>query len=407
MYEIKKQMINIGKAMLALDLQNTHSGNISALHDREMYVTKTGSMKGHLKERDIVIPGIEEPKSGLFQASSETGTHRKILKYARSAIHAHSLPTTLVSFLVEEIRPFDFLGKRYLYSVPVVEFEYPVGSLEMEEKIPEILRKKPAVVVKKHGPFVRASSLNEAFFFLCIVDYSSEILLHLKILGADLSKSSNLCYPEVSRYKNPYSFKGTEDKELISQFQRTSSDAFELKLSPFHTGSLSVRDGNQMIYCPNLSSPEYIKNDLMRIEIDEDREDFFIRLHQTVYRYSSEKSVIFTHSPYAMIQSLEMVGEGCDRIIPVDAEGGYLYPAIPVVLPDEEMRVLVEKAVKYKIVVLAGLGALAVGHTPGDTIHHSSSLRNICYLKSKLQMMNKVGIVGDVATYVDERGKNW
>ena len=107
----KEHIIKIGRAMLALGLQNTHCGNISTIVDGEFYITKTGSMKGHLEERDIVLPGMDEPKTGIFQASSETGTHREILRYARAAMHAHSLSATLLSYTTDTIEPLDFLGK--------------------------------------------------------------------------------------------------------------------------------------------------------------------------------------------------------------------------------------------------------------------------------------------------------
>jgi len=144
MDKTKDRMIKIGIAMLTLGLQNTHSGNISVRVGNEMFITKTGAMKGHLEERDIVLPGLIEPKTGLFQASSETGTHRKILEFAGSAIHAHSLSATLLSYILDSLTPVDVLGKSHLGNVPVVEFEYPVGSKEMEEKIPKILKHHPS-----------------------------------------------------------------------------------------------------------------------------------------------------------------------------------------------------------------------------------------------------------------------
>ncbi|MBE0461503.1 MAG: class II aldolase/adducin family protein [Candidatus Aminicenantes bacterium] len=407
MDKTKEQIIKIGKAMLALGLQNTHSGNISIRMGEDMYITKTGSMKGHLQERDIVISGLKAPKFGLFQASSEIGTHQKILRYAQAAMHAHSLPATLLSYIVPEVKPIDFLGKKYLHSIPVVEFEYPVGSKEMEEEIPIVLETSSTMIVKAHGPFVRGASLHEAFLFLCILDYSSEILLNLKTLGVDLEKLPEFNYPEAKKYKAPENIKETQDKELISQFKRTSTDVFSLKLSPFHTGSLSVRDGNEMIYSPALSSPEDLENDILRVKIGQEDDDFFRTLHQAVYRYSSAKSAIFTHSPFAMIQSIKTTAEGLDRIVPIDAEGGYLYPAIPVLPPDTDFQSIIEKATRYKMVALAGLGVLAIGHTPGYTIHHCSSVKNICFLKTQLEIMNRVGLVDDISKYLDERGKTW
>ncbi len=404
--EIKESIIKIGRAMLDLGFQNTHSGNISVRAGDEIYITKTGSMKGHLQERDIVLPGLFEPKYGLFQSSSETGTHRKILEYSGSALHAHSLPATLLSYITNSVKPLDYLGKNYIGEFPVVEFERPVGSKEMEDEIPKILRERPVMIVKTHGPFVRGENVYDAFFKLNIVDYTSEILLHLNLLKVKTKELFNLIFPKAEKYTPPRGIKDTEDKELLNQFKRTAYDLFHLKLSPFHTGSLSVEDGDEILYSPNLSSPDYIDFDIFRIKLKEEHEDFFINLHKAVYRYTTSKSAIFSHSPFGMIQGLKALSEGKDRIIPIDAEGSYLYPAIPVIPPSEDIKKIVETASKYKIVVIAGFGALSVGHTPGHSIHHNSSLKNIAYLKTKLQIMEKLKILNE-KDFENQKGEKW
>jgi ribulose-5-phosphate 4-epimerase/fuculose-1-phosphate aldolase len=223
----------------------------------------------------------------------------------------------------------------------------------------------------------------------------------------DPSGIAALNYPSMKAYEEPKNFKATKDSELIRQFKRTASDIFSMKLSPFHTGSLSVEDGNEMLYSSSLSSSSDFENEIVRDKIEKEEDDFFKNLHRAVYTHSSAKSAIFTHSPFAMIQSFCVLSKGMDRVIPVDAEGGYLYPAVPVVMPDTDMKSIIRKAEKYKMVVLAGLGVLAIGHTPGHTIHHVSSLKNICYLKTQLELMERVGVVEDADAYLDERGKNW
>ena len=400
-------MIKIGRALLQLGLQNTHSGNISCRAGDEMWITKTGSLKGHLQERDIVNPGMDEFKTGIFQASSETGIHRKILRSSKATIHAHSLPATLLSYIYDSIHPVDFLGRRFIGSIPVAEFEYPVGSAEMEEEIPRLLSEVPVTIVKTHGPFVRGFSLSETFFLLNLADYSSEILLNMKLLGLEINHLPELNYPDVKDYSPAQNRSATDDETLISQFRRTMSDNFKLKLSPFHTGSLSVEDGSEMLYSPHASIPEYMNREIIRLKHGHSFKDYFKRLHAAVYRYSSAKSAIFTHSPFAVIQSFRALIRSEDRVIPIDAEGGYLYPAIPVVLPDEKVEVIVKKASRYKMVILSGMGALAIGHTPGHCIHHNSSLKNICYLKTRLQLMEKVNMVSDISKFLNKRGKDW
>ncbi len=407
MNKIKESIIKAGKAMLAVGLQNTHCGNISVRVNDEIFITKTGSMKGHLKETDIVEPGLYEPKFGLFQASSETGTHQKILEYAGSAIHAHSIPATLLSYITEVINPIDLLGKKYLGSIPVVAFEYPVGSKEMEETIPRILKNHPAMVIKTHGPMIRGSNVFESLFLLNISDYSSEILLYLSMLKVDRQKIPRLNYPRIDAYVQPPGKKDTKDEELIKQFKKVAGDMFKMRISPIHTGSISVQDGKEMLFSPLAATPRYIENDIYRIRLNEPFTDYFYQIHQAVYNYSHCQSAVFTHSPYAVIQGFWSLSRGEDRIIPLDAEGGYLYPAVPIVSPDENIKNIIKNAERYKMVLIAGMGVLAVGHTPAHCIHHNSSLKNISYLKTQLAIMEQAKIIKNIDQFLDVRGKEW
>ena len=383
----KQKIISIGRAMLALGLGNTHSGNISVRRGGEMFITKTGSMKGHLQERDICQFGLDNTDYGLFQASAETGEHRRVLKYAGAVIHAHALPVILYSFLECEIRPVDAFGRRHLPLVPVREFASPIGSKEMEEVIPEILRETPAMVVKAHGPFVRGRDLDEAFFLTCLMVYGVEILLALKRCAIDRSRLPELTFPAI----DAHGFDGlTGERDvyhpvLLEQIRCTAHGLFYMKLSPFATGSLSVVDGRDMLYSPRLSLPDDFQPGIRRVSLSRDEDEYFTRLHQAVYRHSNAKAALFTLSPEAMAEGLRVLIAGQERIIPVDAEGGFLYPAVPVVLPDTPPDLIVEQAARHKMVVIAGLGVLAIGLTPGHVIHHNSSIAHICHLRQELQ----------------------
>lgn len=404
---IKQEIITIGRAMLSLGYQNTHSGNISVRAGDQMYITKTGSMKGHLEERDICLPGLFEPQYGLFQSSSETGEHRAVLQYAGAMIHAHCFPVVNLSYMANEVRLLTAWGRQFLHSVPVVAFEFPVGSREMEEQIPQILERHPAMIVKTHGPFVRGADLAEAFFHLCLVDFSSDVDLQLRLLHADPPELPEGVFPTLPAYRRPRGVHETGDIVLIGQFRRTAHDLFHMKLSPFHTASLSVQDGGEMLYSDALSVPDELPFDIHRFSLAADDDDFFRTLHRTVYRRSNAKAALFTLSPEAAALGLRALGRGEDRIIPVDAEGAYFYPAVPVLGPQASAEAIVEKAVRYKMVVIAGLGVLAIGHTPGHTIHHNSSIKSLCHFRSQLETAVRLGQVAAVEPYLCQKGKNW
>jgi ribulose-5-phosphate 4-epimerase/fuculose-1-phosphate aldolase len=263
------------------------------------------------------------------------------------------------------------------------------------------------MVVKSHGPFVRGANLCEAFFYLNLVNHSADILLHLGLLGIIHPWPGEARFPRMGEYRRPDDIRDVIDPVLLHQFRRAAYDVFHLKLSPFHTGSLSVQDGREMLITPALSVPEDMPFDIRRLPVDLDGDDYFESLHRAVYRYSNAKAALFTLSPEAMVQSFRSLVRGEDRIIPMDAEGGYLYPAVPVVAPDESLKRIVEKAVRYKMVAIAGLGVLAIGHTPGHTIHHNSSMKNICYFRTQLEIMQKLGKIPDFDRYLCEKGKTW
>jgi len=407
--QVKQEIMRVGRAMLALGFQNTHSGNISVRNGDEMYITKTGSLKGHLAERDICRPGLAEPEYGLFQTSSETGEHRRVLEFAGAMIHAHALQTVLLSYFTDSILPVDVWGRKNLGTVPVLTFAAPIGSPEMEEKIPEALRVRPAMVVKTHGPFVRGATLDEAFFYLCLLENSGGILWQRMQLGIPLETPTTRPIPEglQAEYSLPEAVTEIGDPVLLQQFKRTAHDLFYLKLSPFRTGSLSVRDGDEMIYASHLSVPEYGAFPIRRIRIAPEVEDYLITLHASVYRHSHARAALFTVSPEALIQADSAGCTGSDRIIPVDAEGGHLYPAVPVVSDTMDIRRIVEMAVRYKMVVISGIGVIALGHTPGHVIHHNSSIRTICLLRTGLQVMQRLGAIDDAEAFACERGKSW
>ncbi|MDI6850300.1 MAG: hypothetical protein QME69_10995, partial [Candidatus Saccharicenans sp.] len=65
--------------------------------------------------------------------------------------------------------------------------------------------------------------------------------------------------------------------------------------------------------------------------------------------------------------------------VPVDAEGSFLYLAIPVTGPEVSDEDLIRLLYDYKLVVVRGGGVWAVGsQSLSEVLHHPSSLREIC-----------------------------
>jgi len=384
----------IGRAMLQLGLQNTHSGNISMRLGDQMLITKSGSMKGHLEDRDICNPGLNEPGYGLFQSSSETGGHRRVLQYAGSLVHAHAPAAVSLSFLLDEIRPLDALGAGVLPEVPVINPRDPVGSAELEDAVAEILRHKPALVVRGHGPFVRGENPEAAFYHLCLLENSCRLILDLLLMGVDIpSLYGSIRVAEVeSPDFSPEQEHAGVDPVLLKQFRRTAVDLFQLRLSPFTSGSLSVRDGPDMIYAPFLASPDGCELRTRRLSLKTAFKCRFMAMHAAGYQATAAKAILFTHTPEALAQGFSVLAAGRRDIVPADAEGLYFYPGIPVLAATAEPGEVIAQADRCKMVLINGEGILALGHTPGHVIHHNSSAQSICRYLNSLAVMTRTGL---------------
>ena len=387
----KQQIINAGQALLDLKLQNTHSGNISLKVGRRIYMTRTGSRKGHLVPADIIDFNVSDHLQAIPRISSEAGSHRGILEYSNAVIHSHSIAATLLSYFETQIIPVDWPGQFHLKSIPVLEFKSPAGSPEMEKKIPDMLRSHPALVVKTHGPFVRGVNLDEALFHMALLDFSATILLYLKSLGVNPSAMDISDYPTIKPLKILGQPKVVSDISIVKTITQIASDLFELQLSPLFTGSISLKREKQLLISPRATIPRYFKPVIYQVPLMAETDHFFIKLHQAVYLHSGARSAIFTHSPFGLIQAFSALSRGQKAIIPVDAEGKILYPSIPVLNPAEHFREIVKQAVRHKMVVLSGLGVLSIGDTLEQTIHHCSSLKNIGLIKTRYEMLKRDG----------------
>ncbi len=173
------EMKNIGKMLEDRGLvASSHSGNLSIRVDESMYIKRTGAMLGALTEKDIIkvdLNNLEDP--GYKYASVESKGHRAIYLNTDSmaVIHAHTTFAIVESLIEKEIVPVDIEGKLYLDKVPVIEVKDAVGSVELAERLGEVMQEYPAAIVKGHGTFAHGSNLIEAFKWITIVESISKI----------------------------------------------------------------------------------------------------------------------------------------------------------------------------------------------------------------------------------------
>jgi len=415
-----------------MDLEDSHSGNIAMrwVDDKGQHriaITSTGSQKGNLKPEHICLPSISETDFGYYKASSETDIHAKILALsgAKASIHAHTKDLTIETLDDEDkphqprdFIPIDPLGHFFLKKrIPVDWVEIPSGSAEMTRIIPERLKEFPATVIQGHGTFVKGHSLKEALFLCCLANNSGYIVQLARRQNIDVESLQQNILSNPDKFFSPIPSEYSDSKdslcdfpeedELVKEFRLTGSRIFESRLSPFHTGSLSVRGVRTMFYAPKASMPGQLGGPLLEVPLSDLPEDTpEAKLHKAIYKNSNFQTILHCYVPEAESHTHFIYpGEDkpTDRFVAIDAEGSFLYLVIPIISPQTGFDKLIKLLHDYKVVVVRGGGVWAIGEQSlSEVLHHPSSVREIC--------LYRIGAFEhglDLRKLEPEKAKNW
>ncbi len=192
-----KEFQRTGSDLFLTGLNSSHSGNLSVRFGDRILVTRRGSMLGHLEQRDLIETGLHKNDSKIILASTEIGVHRAIYKgtSALAIVHAHPVHATALSLQDNEIIPIDSEGAYLLHKIPVLSAEHTIGSRELEERLPYLLREYKVVMVRGHGSFAVGQVLEEAYQYTSSLENVCRIVWLTRVLKGDVEKNSE-------KYKN-------------------------------------------------------------------------------------------------------------------------------------------------------------------------------------------------------------
>jgi len=458
--EIYKKLKIIGRAVAIVNGNNTHSGNLSVRdpdNNDIFYITATGSQCGSLVPEDIVPIHFSSVSWGDARGSTESTIHRKILSLPRvnAAMHAHYLHTTFISFDTKDkqlflqylgndekgrakfsFHPVDLFGAFTIGQVSVDDFFQPVGSPEMEERIPQFLAKDFVTIVKGHGPFVRGSCPEDLLYRSSVLESSSKLAFNLRRRGIDIvqiqkqitSRGPNKFFPVKPHLADFNSFSGKEvdDPTIIFDFKQRLNFNYDSQISAYGAGSMSQKiSSGRMIYCPTSAVPEGLDFPLFRMNINfEESDNVDLKIHKLIYQHTQQTSCMITTNPVITAEAMACLAEqfGLEVllgkkinipyteknhpvIIPIDAEAKYLNPQLGLVdiyqLADMTSSNPILNMLRwYKgCCIVAGYGAISTGRTTLEqAAHNASSAERIgqfrieAYINEKLLNGPKVSL---------------
>jgi L-fuculose-phosphate aldolase len=403
----------VGGALMRVNLNNTHSGNMSFRDPRDsgrFWITASGAPCGNLHPADLVAVRFDDMSfAGAVRPSSEANTHRRVLDLpgVKACVHCHSIASTLLGFETARkpifllrpdsagpgeteflFQPVDVWGAGLIGTVTIGVYRNTVGSHEMETRIPACLKQAPITIVKGHGPFARGKSLEECLQYLSVLENSALMAIALRRRGIDTlafqhavaARGFQAIFPWtprcLRRAETPP--QPEADPTIRSEFTDWLSYNYDRGLGAFGTGSMSRKlSADEMIFCPMSAAPHAIEAPLQRIRLrSEGPEASDVRLHRLIYTHTPFNACMLTASPFATAEAMAALAaaDGMDALAGKPETLGRPADECPVVTPIDA------EAVYYKVrLPVAGIHAL----TPGageNLIHRLLHTGNGCCL---------------------------
>lgn len=189
-YEIKKQIVEIGKRIWTRGYVAANDGNITVLlNDNELFTTPTGISKGFMTE-DMIIKCDRTGKvisgNSKYRPSSEVKMHLEIYKERpdiKSVVHAH--PPYATSFAVAGI-PLNkcVLPEAIIVigAVPIAPYGLP-STMEIPDRMKPFIQSSDAILLENHGALTMGIDLLNAYHKMETLEHTASIVWKAIQLG--------------------------------------------------------------------------------------------------------------------------------------------------------------------------------------------------------------------------------
>jgi L-fuculose-phosphate aldolase len=165
-------------------LNDSHSGNASVRDGGIAWVTPTGCGGDTLEPGDLLPCPLDAPPPP--RASLDAPLHLAVYAArpeARAVLHSHGPHTIAMTLGGGDFRPADFEGQYYFPVVPVLEIPPDQYTTRSPREVAEALATHRVCVVRGHGVYAAAESLDLAYKWSCSLESSARIAWLARVAG--------------------------------------------------------------------------------------------------------------------------------------------------------------------------------------------------------------------------------
>jgi L-fuculose-phosphate aldolase len=164
---------------------DSHSGNASVKDADGFWVTPTGACADTLRLADLIHCPLRGACSPI--ASLDAPLHQRVYQdnpAAAALLHSHGAYSVAVTLDGKDFRPADFEGQLYFAQVPVLDIPYARYVEQAPAAVAATLAGAHNItVVRGHGVYACAPSLNLAYKWTCSLELSARTYLLARAAG--------------------------------------------------------------------------------------------------------------------------------------------------------------------------------------------------------------------------------
>lgn len=173
--DTRQELIQYYQWLRQYGYNDSHSGNMSVKDGETIWVTPTGACADTLTKDELVACKMDQrPAAGstldatlhlaVYHNNPQTG----------AVIHSHGAYTVAMTLNGEDFVPVDFEGQYYFQNIPVLNIAYDDYLEEAPQRVAKVLANHKIAVVRGHGVYAQAETLNLAYKWTCSLELSAK-----------------------------------------------------------------------------------------------------------------------------------------------------------------------------------------------------------------------------------------
>ena len=174
--DLRQSLVQYYRWLRQYGLNDSHSGNASVRSGGDFWITPSGACADTLTIDDLVHGQIDAPAPD--GGSLDTPLHQAVYRAnpaATAILHSHGPHSIAMTFDGRDFVPIDFEGQYYFDRIPVLDISLADYLTDSPGRVAAELAARPAAVVRGHGVYVCAESLDRAYKWTCSFESSARL----------------------------------------------------------------------------------------------------------------------------------------------------------------------------------------------------------------------------------------